>query len=173
MSSLKEAIVKGIGDLGMQTATGIVSGVALSGLGYASVKYILPNIRKIFWQGIDLTGRWTEQYEELTTPKSAQNRKITIDLVQKACELSGQASAIDVENTKIRLGLSTFYIVGKVNQRFVHFTMISTDKSNYGVAQYLLDIDPNGNILTGVTSYWDRAENALASATCKLIKEAI
>ncbi len=135
----------------IEVLIGVIAGLITSLLVLLGRKvfsdWVLPWYRRLTYSGLLVHGAWYAQ-------TSAQ--KTTLDLIQEAGLLSGQASVVSLHAGK---GLEiddvrTFQVTGRVFDRFVVLNLMHVDRSRLGASTLLMQISGDGTFMIGAHSWY-------------------
>ncbi len=143
-------------DISEQIVIGVVSGVITSAFLYLFVRVfrelVLPAIREILYQGLDVSGSW---YWRSTFGSSAK-----MEITQKADVLTGVFTFVPVDSEN---SIKIFNLKGNVRDRFVQMTMQSADPKRLGSLSYLFEVAGDGNQLRGCCSFYSPNKDRIVS----------
>jgi len=152
---------------------GVLSGLVGSLLIFLFRKYLIPLIENFGNGDVKLSGIWTESYDAIFPDEKEasgkQEQDITIKLKQIGNKLSGVAELRDNSNTVEKVHDRDFIIVhGKIKNGLVNLTLEINDPRNIGVICYIMKVKSQGNILEGLSIYYNPSNERISPAVSTL-----
>jgi len=132
-------------NLSINIIGGIISAVIILFLSFLVKHALIPWVRKLLYQGIDLSGTWISQIDD-----GEFHFVYTLTLSQKANTISGSGTIIKSKNN-IGIYAQSFKIEGSIWEGFITLNLKSNDRKSLSIISSLLKINNRGDSLIG---YW-------------------
>ena len=152
---------------------GVISGIVTSAILYALAsafrQIVLPWYKGLIYTGIHVDGEW--QTCEMTDKPSTIVQVLRMDLKQQAATVVGKATLVLDEESKWPVErIRTFDVKGNIENRFVQLNLTHSNKNRIGLQTMLLQVESDGRMMKGVSSFYNTGESVLASTNIAMAR---
>jgi hypothetical protein len=143
---------------------GVISGILTSAILFIAARFfqntVLPAIRQLVYQGIDVSGSWYWENRFETVAK--------MELKQSADRLSGTFTYVNAK----RAIFKSFSVKGQIQDRFIQLILQSNDHQKLGVLSYVFEVVGDGTELRGFSSFYATNSHKIASEQESFFRDA-
>lgn len=166
-----KGFVKLIKEQGINVFFGIIGGLITTGLLWY-LKLGAENFRLTSKHDKILSGIWDEFYDPAEFKENGQEQSLIFKLEHKGEKVTGTLTGNDNPNCPPdqRHGIRLFSVQGHVEGKLTSISAILDSDDSIGHTVYLLEVNHNCTILSGITIYYDQNENELTTAKTKLVR---